>query len=160
MATRGFVATLSADSVFTGPVAFSPDGTLLAADTHNGTQLWDVAERNLAATLPTGNSVIGSLAFSLDGTFLVVGASTGVKLWDVNTIQQFDSLSPDEAQSATFSHNGTLLAVSASGEPVQLLGVPYARNTLSYLCRMAGESFPPAEWAKYAPGVPYMKTCP
>jgi WD40 repeat protein len=43
-----------------GAVVFSPDGTLLAANTSDGTiHLWNVATRKLATTLPasTGNSV-------------------------------------------------------------------------------------------------------
>jgi hypothetical protein len=115
-------------------------GARLAND--SGTQLWDVAARKLVATLPASPSAIDSVAFSPDGTILFIATTNGTELWDADTVQQFASLSPYEAQDAALSHNGALLAVDSSDEPIRLLSIPYAGNTLSYLCRMAGEPFP------------------
>ena len=58
-----------------------------------------------------------------------------------------------------FSPDDTLLAAGVRGGSVQLWKVPYVADTAGYLCSVAGESFPPAVWAQYAPGVGYRKTC-
>jgi WD40 repeat protein len=160
VATRQLVAMLPTGNDTIAPVAFSPDGTRLAFGDNESAQLWNIAARKLVATLPVGLSAIDSVSFSPDGTILFIGTSSGTELWDAGTVQQFASLSGYEAEVATLSHNGALLAVDSSGEPIRLLSIPYTWNTFSYLCRMAAEPFPPAEWSKYAPGVPYMKTCP
>ena len=43
---------------------------------------------------------------------------------------------------------------------VQLWGVRYLTNPVSFLCAWAGRSFTPAEWTQYLPGPAYQKTCP
>jgi WD40 repeat protein len=231
------VATLRGSTV--SSVAFSPDSSLLAAGTDDGTQLWNVTKHRLVATLQGGmvssvafspdgslladaaGSVIQtwkaptrkllttlpyvseggatSLAFSPDGSLLaiVAGAAdiklwsvsaskylsalpvspynvsfgpskmimltaddSSVELWDPVTGQQLDKFVPPAGgEDAALNHNGMLLAI-ASGKAIQLWPVPYVGNTASYLCELAGEPFPRAKWAQYAPGVPYMQTCP
>lgn len=160
LATRKLIATLPTGTIWTDFVAFSPDSSQLAVGTNNGTQLWDVAARNLVTTLSTGvNFAADSVAFSPDGTVLAITNAFSVELWDAKTLRQITSLNTGNAEFTAFNPNGTLLAVSAEGKPIQLVA-PYPRNTASYLCKLAGEPFPPDDWEKYAPGVPYMKTCP
>jgi WD40 repeat protein len=72
-------------------VAFSPDGTTLAAGDYDGsTYLWDVATRHLAATLtgPSSTQAVNSVAFSPDGTTLATGNANGntIYLWDVSGV--------------------------------------------------------------------------
>ncbi len=68
-------------------VAFSPDGSLLAAGTHSGVQVMDTRTWQLAVPLFGDSSGwVTSVAFSPDGSLLAFGSSgrTGkVQFWDV-----------------------------------------------------------------------------
>jgi WD40 repeat protein len=70
-------------------VAFSRDGTTLAAADGDAVALWDVsnpaAPQQLGQPLATGNgSPVDSVAFSPDGTTLVAGDSDGAQVWNRN----------------------------------------------------------------------------
>jgi WD40 repeat protein len=139
-------------------LAFSPDGSLLAivagaADI----KLWSVSASKYLSTLPVSPY---NVSFGLSKMIMLTADDSSVELWDPVTGQQLDKFVPPAGgEDAALSHNGMLLAI-ASGKAIQLWPVPYVGNTASYLCELAGESFPRTEWAQYAPGVPYMQTCP
>jgi WD40 repeat protein len=139
-------------------VAFSPDGLLLAiAAGAADTKLWNVPTRKYLSDLPVGPY---NISFGPSKAIMLTATDSSVELWDPVTGQQFDKFVPPAGgEDATLSHNGLLLAI-ASGKAIQIWPVPYVGNTASYLCELAGESFPRAEWVQYAPGVPYMRTCP
>lgn len=66
-------------------VAFSPDGTILAASagTERVIHLWDVSSGDLLRSLPHDDQV-SAIAFSSDGRYLVAGGfDSGVYLWGV-----------------------------------------------------------------------------
>jgi WD40 repeat protein len=73
-------------AVYRSPLAFSPDGRLLAADGFDdGTVgLYDVATGRLVRALPAGQSGATALVF-LDGDVLATaGSDTTILLWDVS----------------------------------------------------------------------------
>ena len=94
-------ATIQADGV--EKVAFSPDGTLVAAagntypqstglialmgmggDTEGTAGIWDAATGKLFVTLQQNGPGIQSLAFSPDGKWIAVGDENGmISIWDV-----------------------------------------------------------------------------
>lgn len=66
-------------------LAFSPDGTLLAAGSWDGLiRVWDAASRRDLRVLAGHTTSVTSIAFDGDGTHLVSGSVDGtVRLWDV-----------------------------------------------------------------------------
>ena len=151
-------------------IAFRPTGTILAAATANGTiQLWDVAARRQATTPILAAKTYPALAFSRDGTTLIIASAAGIQLWDTGTQQQVGVLPGNSTDNffrggiITLSPGGTLLAVGTGQGTVQLWNMPYLTDPAGladYLCGLAGQPFPPSQWASHAPGLPYQATCP
>ena len=105
------IATLSS---WARSVAFSPDGTTLAAGTADGMlQLWDVATKTKITILEDSVYVVDAVAFSPDGTTLAAGMGAGtVTLWDVATKTKAATLVAGDgaANAVAFSPDGTTLA--------------------------------------------------
>jgi hypothetical protein len=74
--------TLPADSSWVWCLAFSPDGSLLAAGGGSAT-VWNAASRTLVARLPH-SLVLGSVAIDPGNKLLATSAADGkVRLWDI-----------------------------------------------------------------------------
>jgi WD40 repeat protein len=71
-------------------LAFSPDGTRLAAACRDNTiRLWDVATREAVAELRGHADYVHAVAFSPDGTRLVSGSGDfTVRIWDTVSPQR------------------------------------------------------------------------
>ena len=120
------IATLKGHTSFVRSVAFSPDGTILASSSENGTiKLWNMARKTNIATLRHTN--LGySIAFSPDGTILASSSENGtIKLWDVATRRNIATLGGHTSfvRSVAFSPDGTILASGALDDMVKLWDV-------------------------------------
>ncbi len=115
-----------------GPkVAFSPDGTILAAATGNAALLWDV---ETGAQLSEGkghSSHINSVAFSPDGSRLVTGSNDGAaRIWDLTTVaasRPGTSRGPAPvARGAAIARDGAVWIAGRSGYVARFDGVDVA----------------------------------
>jgi WD40 repeat protein len=102
-------------------VAFSPDGSLLAAsDENNDVYVWDLATGALKYDLITA-SILSSVEFSPNGKYLAAGGTTaGLQtfLWDVATGERLANLIDPGGSGVgdiAFSPDSTLLAAADLG---------------------------------------------
>jgi eukaryotic-like serine/threonine-protein kinase len=115
------------------PVAFSPNGVLVATASGSRVRLYEVANgrERPAPTVTGATSGVIAIAFSPDGKMLATASwEKGVMLWDVPSGRQVNTLSAEGAQSLAFSPDGKLLAAEsrlwtvASGRELRALQVP------------------------------------
>jgi WD40 repeat protein len=100
--SRQRIGTLRAGttSSYVNSMAFSPDGSTLAAAIYNSpsppgpARLWDVRTWKPIATLSVSGTDALSVAFSPDGKTLAVGTGDGMQLWNVATRQLTATLRP------------------------------------------------------------------
>jgi WD40 repeat protein len=122
--------SLTGDTGYLYGVAFSPDGTLLAAISHDRTvRLWDVATGQTTRIL-TGHMF--GVAFSPDGTLLATtGEDRIIRLWDVATGQTTRTLTghTNMVHRVAFSPDGSLLATTSYDGTVRLWDVATGQTT-------------------------------
>jgi WD40 repeat protein len=92
-------------------VAFSPNGQLVAAGTHNKeaiVKVWDIHSNNSPRLLRGNTGQIDTLTFSPDGGRLLSGARDGkMKVWDITTNNLLRSMTDrHEVWSVAFSPDG------------------------------------------------------
>jgi WD40 repeat protein len=112
---------------FFGPLAFSPDGRLLAAATSDGSvAILDLQKRPSVTwrTLPFSRAVISAMAFAPDSQHLAIGYGNGypdksrvsdwlVRIWNVATIDERFRLPQDSAiEALRFRSEGRFLDVA------------------------------------------------
>jgi WD domain, G-beta repeat len=117
------VATLSGNEGHIWSMAFSPDGSTLAAGS-NVLQWWDVATGKLIAYRDSPGRTVTDVAFSTDGTILAAGGYDVVGLWDARTHQLITTLNLGVTSASAvgsypngmaFSRYGAILAVGWAG---------------------------------------------
>jgi WD40 repeat protein len=103
-------------------VAFSPDGSVLAARHDSAVLLWDARKGTVQRTIEIGGTEDASLAFHPDGSLLASGCNDKtVKLWDVASGELRRSLPcEDLARCLAFSPDGSMLA--NGGKALKLWG--------------------------------------
>jgi WD40 repeat protein len=152
-------------------LAFSPDGSLLAAGCGLGNAvsdgylgLWDASSgQPLGPTIPSPAGRIESIAFSPDGQTLASASWTGVMgavaLWDVASQQLIGQPLPStHASSVAFSPDGQVLA-SGRNRAIILWDVSLEAWQV-HACHMANRNLTPEEWVSHLGDQPYEKTCP
>ena len=128
-------------------LAFSPDGTVLAASSEDGRVfIWQVGERGTAGfgdfltQTGEGGGRITGLQFSPDGQLLMAGYQSGLlQVWQVGAIQAGQNIPVEQVyQTDLTSGKITSLAISPAGDllalglndlyqaggPVTLWGIP------------------------------------
>ncbi len=105
-------------------VAFSPDGTRIAAAAADGTAIAVIDARNgrsLRRIRPQ-DEVIGSLAFSPDGSEVIAGGLGGASIWDAGTGRLRLQLRGHGSAvgSASFSAGGELIATADAAGVVRV----------------------------------------
>jgi WD40 repeat protein len=117
-ATRRRIATLPAGrATNVGSLAFSPDGSMLAVLTDDGStvDLWNVRTRQLQGSFRPAGSGAYTVAWSPDGTTLAIGSGVGVQLWNVASRTQDESPLPSgPANTVVWSPDGSVLAVGST----------------------------------------------
>ena len=171
VATRTRLAVLPEPASLSGDLydtlAFSPDGTVLAAGAGGGlgnvggVQLWNVADRKPLGTLAPQVQV-EALAFSPDGRLLATGGYDGsIGFWQVTTRQQFGTLihlHTAAVNGLAFNPAGTMLASASDDSTVRLWTIP--GSWLEQACQIAGRNLTAAEWKQYVGTGPYVRDCP
>jgi hypothetical protein len=116
-------------------LAFSPDGTLVAAASEDRTvAIWNLRQQRLHLPLLTpSQGAIQAIAFSADGTRLATGgADRTVLLWDVATGRRASELPKDHEDSVSalaFSGDGHWLASGGHDARVRLRDLRAGRST-------------------------------
>jgi WD40 repeat protein/tetrahydromethanopterin S-methyltransferase subunit G len=152
-------------------LTYSPGGRLLASGGSDDTvHVRAVGPHSYPTvhTLAVDTNLIRALAFSPDGHTLASGSTDDiVRLWDVRSGQQLGgALTGHRAsvESVAFTRNGQILASGSSDGTVRLWEAaavpPSAAALRSQVCSFVGGGLSRAEWAQYAPDIPYHQSCP
>ncbi|MHC5004571.1 MAG: WD40 repeat domain-containing protein, partial [Planctomycetota bacterium] len=122
--TGNRTATLVGHRGFLAAIAFSCDGSRLAAGAEDGTvRIWDPARGTLLRELPGHGDLVWSVAFAPGGAVLASGSWDGtVRVWHVETGEEQRVLpSPaGRVYPVAFSEDGALLACGSLSGAVRL----------------------------------------
>ena len=115
--TGELLKTLKKRTAFEGrdvnSVVFSPDGSMIASGSGNGTiRLWNAHTSEFIKYLEGHTKSVNSVVFSPNGNTLISTGEDGVCLWDVNTGEYIDEFQIP-AVSAAFSPDGKTCAIAS-----------------------------------------------
>jgi len=145
------------------PARFSPDGSLLATGSFDGSvQLRDGRTlRTLGPSIPTNGIVVDGIAFTPDGRLLAVAdVLSTVRLVDVASHQPIgDAFVGAGVSAPSFRPDGRVLALSESGGAA-LVTLDIAEWRAD-ACRLAGRNLTPAESREHlGTSGPRVDACP
>jgi len=103
-------------------VAFSPDGTLIAAGSIDNTiKLWVAVTGKELTTLKGHDGGVDSVAFSPDGTRIAsCSDDQTIKLWDAASGKEIITFKGPEVSNVAFSPDGTRLASGSKHHTIKL----------------------------------------
>ncbi len=108
------------------PIAFSPDGRILASSWEAKLKLWDVATGREIATL-SGN-LASSFAFSPDGKLFAWSDDKVAKFWDIAAEHEVGSLARPSLTPIAFLADGQLLAFDSDNGAIKLVDAASGRD--------------------------------
>ncbi|WP_327092341.1 hypothetical protein OIE66_17345 [Nonomuraea sp. NBC_01738] len=146
-----------------GTMAFSPDGSVLAAGDGVGqTALWDGEVRQALGTLTpaAASGPVSALAFAPDSRTLAVGTGDGtIQLWDTSTRRPLGAPISTPA--------GVIRALTLTADKLEVAGehIPLLTYDLrpsaaaATICRRARHDLTPEDWTAYVGDHPYEPAC-
>jgi WD40 repeat protein len=168
IATHKELARLTSHTGGIAAFALSPDGRTVAATTAGDPTtvgLWNLATGMQVARLTGNNGLVSALAFSPDGTVVAAAGEYATVLWNATTRRQVARLRGHESavSSVAFSPDGKTLVTAGVDGAVRMwdeilwrsLGALHAT-----VCDILVAGLSRSEWALYAAGISYRRTCP
>jgi len=115
------IVHLESHTGFVTCLALSPDDRILATGGLDGTaKLFDTTKQIEIASFTHGEQ-LNCLALSVDGKTLFTAGDTSAKLWHLPTRMAIASLALSSTKSASWSSDGTLLAIAGQDNSIRIL---------------------------------------